>query len=70
MATHSSILAWGNPWKEKGGLAGSCPWGGKEEDMTERLSTQKSGSFLAQSFFHAVVLFTGLFNQRNLPQFL
>ena len=30
MATHSSILAWRIPW--------TSPWGGKESDMTERLS--------------------------------
>ena len=31
MATHSSILAWRTPWTYS-------PWGGKELDMTERLS--------------------------------
>ena len=33
--THSSILAWGIPWKRS--LVGYSPWGGKELDMTERL---------------------------------
>ena len=32
MATHSSILAWGNPWTEEPGYS---PWGHKELDMTE-----------------------------------
>ena len=32
--THSSILTWKIP-----GLAGHSPWGCKEWDMTERLST-------------------------------
>ena len=32
MATHSSILAWRIPWKEKPG-----PWGHKESDTTEPL---------------------------------
>ena len=37
MATHSSILAWRIPWTgEPGGLR---PWGHKESDMTEQLST-------------------------------
>ena len=38
MATHSSILAWKIPWTEvPGGLY--SPWGHKESDMTERLTT-------------------------------
>ena len=37
MATHSSILAWKIPWIEKSG--GLHPWGHKELDSTERLST-------------------------------
>ena len=38
MATHSSILAWRIPWiEEPGGLY--SPWGRKELDTTERLST-------------------------------
>ena len=38
MATHSSILAWRIPWAEEpGGLY--SPWGRKESDMTEWLST-------------------------------
>ena len=36
MATHSSILAWRIPWTA---LVGYSPWGHKESDMTERLST-------------------------------
>ena len=37
MATHSSILAWRILWTEEPG--GLSPWGLKESDMTERLST-------------------------------
>ena len=38
MAIHSSNLAWRIPWTEEpGGLQG--PWGHKESDATERLST-------------------------------
>ena len=32
MATHSSILAWRNPWAES--LAGYSPWATKELDTT------------------------------------
>ena len=34
VATHSSILAWRIPWREK--LVGSRPWSHKELDRTER----------------------------------
>ena len=34
-ATHSSILAWRNPWTEKPGRLLSIPWCRKESDMTE-----------------------------------
>ena len=37
MATHSRILAWRIPWTEE--LAGYSPWGNKEWDTTEQLST-------------------------------
>ena len=37
MATHSSILAWKIPGKR--GLVGYSPWGHKESDMSEPLST-------------------------------
>ena len=33
MATHSSILAWRNPWTEEPG--GHSPWCKKESDTTE-----------------------------------
>ena len=39
MATHSCILAWRILWTEEPGRLYS-PWGHKELDMTERLSTQ------------------------------
>ena len=41
MATHSSILVWRNPWTEKPGELYS-PWGCKESDTSERLSTSHS----------------------------
>ena len=37
MATHSSILAWEIPWTEEPGSY--SPWGYKELDKTEPLST-------------------------------
>ena len=37
MTTHSSILAWRIPWTKE--PAGHSPWGHKELDTTERLST-------------------------------
>ena len=37
MATHSSVLAWRIPWTEEPG--GYSPWGHKESDTVERLST-------------------------------
>ena len=37
MATHSSILAWKIPWTEE--PEGYSPWGHKESDVAERLST-------------------------------
>ena len=37
LATHSSILAWKIPWKKS--LESSSPWGRKELDTTEWLST-------------------------------
>ena len=41
MATHSSILAWKIPWTgEPGG-----PWGHKELDTTEQLSTNTHLTF-------------------------
>ena len=41
MATHSSILAWRIPWTEEPG--GYSPWGHKESDVTEQLSTEGTG---------------------------
>ena len=38
MAIHSSILAWEIPWTEEPGYL-SSPWGGKELDTIEQLST-------------------------------
>ena len=39
MATHSRILAWKIPWTEEPG--GHSPWGCKELDTTEQLSTRE-----------------------------
>ena len=39
MATHSRILAWKIPWTEEPG--GHSPWGCKELDTTEQLSTHE-----------------------------
>ena len=39
MVTHSSILAWRIPWSEEPSRLHS-PWGHKEADTTEQLSTQ------------------------------
>ena len=40
--TLSSILAWRNPM-DRGALGGYSPWGRKESDLTERLSTAQQG---------------------------
>ena len=37
-ATHSSILAWKIPWTEEPG--GYSPWGHKESDVIEHVSTR------------------------------
>ena len=42
MATHSNILAWKIPWTEKPSRLQYSPWGHKESDMIERLSTHTS----------------------------
>ena len=36
MASHTSILTWGNHGERS--LLGYSPWGGKESDMTEQLT--------------------------------
>ena len=48
MATHTSILAWSIPrgaWGQRS-LVGYSPWGLKESDTTERLSTVQSEALL------------------------
>ena len=40
MATYSKILAWRIPWTEEPG--GLHPWGCRESDITERMSTHTS----------------------------
>ena len=42
MVTHSNILAWRIPWKRS--LADYSPWGRKESDMTQQLSTAHTGN--------------------------
>ena len=39
MTPHSSILAWKIPWTEGAWWAGYSPWGCKQLDTTEQLST-------------------------------
>ena len=60
MATHSSILAWEIPWTERS-LAGYSPWGRKESDTTERLSTAHTASLLTWLFMRI----TGLCPQHS-----
>ena len=43
MTTYSIILAWEIPWTEK--PDGYSPWGTRESDMTERLSTHTDNIF-------------------------
>ena len=55
MATHSSTLAWRNPWTEKPG--GSSPQGRKESDTTEATKQQQliySLSIISSRSFHVV----------------
>ena len=47
MATHSSILAWEIPRTEEPG--GYSPWGCRESDTTELLSTQESNILSVKS---------------------
>ena len=55
MATHSSILAWTEPsWTEE--LAGYSPWGCKESDMTEQLSTQHTHTYLCMYVYIHIYL--------------
>ena len=62
MATHSSILAWRIPHGQRS-LVGYSPWGRKESDMTERLSTaQRRGSKQAGYLGLQVVVNSGLLN--------
>ena len=44
MATHSSILAWGNPWSEKPGRLQSI--GHKEPDMIEHAHIFKQTRYM------------------------
>ena len=54
MATHSSILAWRIPWS----LVDYSPWGCKESDTTEPLSTaqQMLNTYLMNKWmFHSLL---------------
>ena len=44
MATHSSTLAYRTPMERGAWRAPMCPWGHKEVDTTERLSTAQHGN--------------------------
>ena len=50
MATHSSILAWRIPMDRGAWRATYSPWGHKELDMTERLSTAQHLHLAFKSF--------------------
>ena len=63
VATRTSILAWGSHGQRS--LVGYSPWGHKESDTTERLSTHQSG-ILSQGKTEALSFMLGLqttFNQ-------
>ena len=60
MAAPSSILAWRNPWTETPWtLVGYHPWGHRDSDMTEQLSTHTQLS-LIDSDFSVFCFFTGV----------
>ena len=40
MATHSSFLAWENPWTDPWAVADHCPQGRKDLDTTEHAHTR------------------------------
>ena len=52
MATHSSVLAWRIKSHGQRSLEAYSPWGHKESDMTEHLSTQHS--ILPRNYSHNV----------------
>ena len=57
MATHSSILAWRIPMERGAWRAPVCysPWGRKELDMTELLSTAEQFAYIL--LFSDVIIF-------------
>ena len=55
MATHSSLLAWEMLWTEEPG--GYCPWGHKESEMTEQLSTETFPALLILIIAPRMVIF-------------
>ena len=50
MATHSSVLSWRIPGT--GSLVGYSPWGRRESDVTERLSTYMHISHIYVPFLY------------------
>ena len=59
-ATHSSILAWKIP-VDRGAWEGSSPWGRRDLDTSERLSTQHIHLHICSSLNHDFHNFTSLF---------
>ena len=52
MATQSSILAWAIPWTEEPRGLFMSPWGHKELDMTEQLSTLNNYNLFCCCLFY------------------
>ena len=52
MATQSSILAWAIPWTEEPRGHSMSPWGHKELDMTEQLSTLNNYNLFCCCLFY------------------
>ena len=55
MGTHSSVLAWRTPWTEEPGRLYS-PWGHKESDVTEWLSTAQHSLYVTYDLFSYILL--------------
>ena len=54
MANHFSILAW--KFHGQRSLEGYSPWGHKESDMTEHLSTHTCAFFYIEKYGHSIKL--------------
>ena len=68
MATHSSIFAWRIPLPGQRNLAGYSPWGCKESDGTEQLSTAQliSGISSVTTWIHSTGIY-GIWGMPKLP---